>query len=618
MKKAKETFGKLIEDLMETILSSISDAIIAFDRDEKVVYLNPQAERILKVKKAEIVGQKVEEIIENQELLSALQSFDHKEVSAKEERLELTQEVILPGEPPTILRILTTPLLDKDQKYVGYLKTFQDLTSEREIDRLKSEFLSTVSHDLRTPLTSIKGYVDLILDGDAGEISDIQREFLEIVKHNNDRLVKLINDVLDISKIESGRVHFRIEPIQLEDVVHDVIDTFKNLMAQKKIRLITDIPQALGSVAADQDRIGQVVMNLVSNALKYTPAGGTIEVNLKEEGHRLIFSVIDTGIGISSEDQKYLFTRFFRVDSSLTQEVGGSGLGLSICKSIINLHGGEIWIESELGQGSNFSFSLPLAVKGAPSKLKKFAEHDRKILVIDSDPDAARIVQRYLEKEGHSVIKAFDAAEALKVAREEEPNLITLDIMMEEMDGFELLQALKNDEKTKNIPVIILSIVTDEHKGYRLGAAGYLTKPVNQQKLVRDIENLLGQTKKRILLVDDDRDLVKLLTLALKRRGFKIEHAYNGLEAIVALKRKTPDLILLDLRMPEMDGYQVIEKLKKSPKTSQIPIIVMTAYHFDETKTDVLKLTAEQISKPFPVEILASKIQELLGRKLSE
>lgn len=674
---------KLPQNMSGDILSSLSDKLIAFDKNDKIIFINSAAEQLLGIKQEEIINKhiKISDLLgvkktkNDKEVLKCRQYFKctHKKCPAynkkdlrcwlysntfcrgtfdgafkekidgckecdlfklnaktiEETGMPSIEQVITTKPTSKILRINTDPVLDKNGEFLGYVKSLHDITAEKEIDRLKNEFVSTVSHELRTPLTSIKGYIDLLLEEEAGKVNQTQREFLRIVKQNNDRLVSLINDLLDVSRIESGRVHLKIKPQNINDILIEVIDTFKTLANQKKQILKFKNLNNLPDVAADRDRLSQVVTNLISNAIKYTPTGGTIEIEAKRKNGMIEVYVTDTGIGISTEDQESLFTKFFRVDTSLTRDVGGTGLGLSICKTIIELHGGKIWVNSMLGKGSAFAFSIPSyeTVKEMEIITKKELGISRealikgkKILVVDDEPEISMLIQIYLEKEGYNVIKAFSGEEAVKVARQEKPDLITLDIMMEKMDGFEVLQELKDRSDTANIPVIVLSILSDEHKGIKLGAVDYLTKPINIEKMSKTISNVLqhANISKKILIVDDDRDLVRLSQEILTSRGYNVITAYNGLEGIIAAKKEQPDLILLDIKMPELNGYEVINKLKKAKETSKIPIIVMTAYEFDKTKTETLSLAEEHVVKPFSIDTIASKVKEIVEGGLKE
>lgn len=654
----------------EAILSSTGDGLIVFAPDNELTYMNPAAAELLDVTAEEYVGRVTATSIllglPEPDISEAASCWDMRnceeescpawhaddlrcwlvpgtlcngtprtfrdkmsdcrscDVYLRNSRLleecgmNFTREITLNEPVHRIIRIRTSPVIDSEGDYIGCVKSMRDVTAEHEVNQMKNEFVSTVSHELRTPLTSIKGYVDLILDGETGEINEIQREFLGIVKQNSDRLVALINDMLDISRIESGRIHLKIEPLDLDDLVFGAIDTFKAVIQQTGHGLSAEIPESLPLAAGDRDRVGQMLINLISNAIKYSPAGGAVTVSARKHGEQVVVSVADEGIGIAREDAEHLFDQFYRVDSSLTREIGGTGLGLSICKTIIELLGGQIWVKSTLGKGSVFSFSLPIAPKKLvrTPAIERPAEVGGKVLVIDRSPEIANLIEIYLRKEGYDVIKAFSAEEAVRKAVEEKPHVITLDVMMDDVDGFDLLARIKENPDTAQIPIVILSIVCDEGKCFRLGAANYLEKPIDPDKLVAIVRDLAGTgVEPLVLVVDDDKHIVDVLSRNLKKRGFAVASAYNGLEALAAVEAARPDCILLDVRMPEMDGYQVIERLKTSETTAEIPIVVMTAYHFDSEKTDILNLAAEHVSKPFEVEYLAEKVAQLLEKE---
>jgi len=661
------------QERAEAILAGAGDGLIVFTPDSSVAYVNPAAVELLgpkaraavgkQVSLASLLGVEVPEQGEAQPCWEMRQcgrlecpqygaedlrcwlrcgtpgpdgdprSYRDKSKQCLKCDVFLTNAPIL-GEPGTngvteaeltepehcIVEVRTNPVVDRMGRYLGCVSTLHDVTAEREIAVMKNEFVSMVSHELRTPLTSIKGYVDLIVDGEAGEINDIQREFLQIVQENSDRLVSLINDLLDISRIESGRVHLKIEPLEIADVVQGVIDTFRTYAESSNVTLTSHVARNLPRVAADRDRVGQVLMNLVSNAIKYSPGGGSVGVNVKRRGDHIHIEVTDTGIGISEEDQRQLFTKFFRVDSSLTREIGGTGLGLSICKSVIDLHGGEIWVKSREGEGSTFAFSLcvaPADLVRVPSVEGPLKPGTGTVLVIDHNPDIADLVETYLRKRGYDVVKAHSAAEARRAAAKVKPVLITLDVMLDDADGFELLQQLKDDPNTADAPIVVLSIVTDEGKSLRHGAADYLEKPIDQSRLTKIVDDLIGaKASPVVLVVDDDRHIVDALSRTLRSKGFAVAQAYDGREAMKAIDQSKPDLILLDLRMPVMDGYQVIQEVKTHDATKDIPIVVMTAHRMDHDRIDILSLAAEAVSKPFSAEELAQRVEFVLGGRV--
>jgi PAS domain S-box-containing protein len=519
---------------------------------------------------------------------------------------------------PQVVKVGVKAVVDSHGDYLGRAIALRDITSEREMVDMKNEFVSTVSHELRTPLTSIKGYVDLILDGSAGEINEMQQEFLGIVKENSDRLVDLINEMLDISRIESGRVHLKIEPINMIEAIQGAIDTFRAVMSQTGRAIQVKFPTELPSVAADRDRVGQVLINLISNALKYSPGGGEVLVSAIQDGRFVRVSVQDHGLGISKDDMKRLFTKFYRVDTALTREIGGTGLGLSICKNIIELLGGEITVRSRLGSGSTFSFTLPVAADylvRTPA-LEGPDQIEGKVLVVDRDPYVADLIETYLVKRGYEVIKATTADDAFELALKEKPAAITLDVILEDTDGFDLLHRFKEEERTRDIPVVVVSIVCDEGRSCRLGAANYLEKPIDHNRLLEVIDELVGAESSPVaLIVDDDRSTVKLLCDTLRKRGFAVVGAYDGAEAIAALVQRRPNVIITDLKMPKVDGYELIETVKTIPEWADIPIILMTGYRIDPARINILNMAAVQLDKPLVPDAIAEKVAALIGQR---
>lgn len=659
-------------DRTEAILAATGDGLVLFSPDDEVTYINPAACEMLRVKPHKVVGSRAS--------IDALLGLDtpggpsprprcsdvkacektacpayhsdevrcwlitgtlchpdkgpctfskkREECQACEYHIayaeafdpldaESMSEVELPGDGASlVVKARVSAVVDAGGSYIGRVLALRDITAEREIADMKNEFVSTVSHELRTPLTSIKGYVDLILDGSAGEISEIQEEFLRIVKENSDRLVELINEMLDISRIESGRVHLKVDPLNVAESVRGAVDTFRAVLAQSGRSLTVSVPKNLPQIAADRDRVGQVLVNLISNALKYSPGGGEVIVSARRDGDSVVISVTDQGLGITREDQKRLFTKFYRVDSAMTREIGGTGLGLSICKTIIELLGGSIGVKSKSGRGSTFWFSLPLALDElvrTPS-LEGPDSVGGTVLVIDRDRDVADLIETYLVKRGYDVVKAHTADDALAVAFRVRPVAITLDVILDYGDGFDLLHRLKEHEETKDIPVVVLSIVCDEGKSCRMGAANYLEKPIDQRRLMSMIDDIVGGIDSPVaLVVDDDRSVVKVLSETLRRKGFAVVAAYDGLEAIASLEQRLPDIIVTDLRMPKMDGYDLIKRVKTTHQWAAIPILVMTGHRLDRSRIDVLHLATQYMRKPFSPELIADEVEALLA-----
>jgi CheY-like chemotaxis protein/anti-sigma regulatory factor (Ser/Thr protein kinase) len=380
---------------------------------------------------------------------------------------------------------------------LGRLFVVRDVTRETEVDRMKTEFISTVSHELRTPLTSIRGYVELLLDGDVGEISADQREFLELVAKSTVRLANLINDLLDVEKIESGRISMRREPVGLTEVLDQVVRTFQVTAAERGLGLHLAVEGPLAPVAGDADRLNQVFTNLISNAIKYTKQGD-VRVSARCAGGEVQIAVADSGIGIAREHMPNLFGRFYRVDNQYTREVGGTGLGLAITKAIVERHGGRVEVDSAPGAGSTFTVRLPaLAPEEGATPQQVSAptpegdgDQRRLVLIVEDEPDVARLIASHMARYNLRTAIASTGPEGLRLAKVCRPDLITLDVMLPHMDGWEVLTHLKHDPATAAIPVLVLSILEEADQALQLGADAYLSKPIDSQKLSQAIEHI--------------------------------------------------------------------------------------------------------------------------------
>jgi len=606
---------------IRAILEGIADGVMVADARGNVILLNAAAEEILGMSREEITGRPIHELsglygAAGDTWLALIKEWAQalpakREPTSFESQFETEEDVV---------SVHMAPVLMGDE-FLGTVSVFRDITREVAVDRMKSELISTVSHQLRTPMTSIKGYTDLLYLETVGEINEAQRRFLSIIKSNADRLALLANDLLDISRIETGRMRLNVEFIHISAIIIEIAASLRGQIEEKGLSLKLDIPDSLPPTYGDRDRVTQILTNLIDNARHYTPAGGQITVSAQVRGNFLQVSVADTGIGIAPKDQEKIFDRFYRADHSLVQEVAGTGLGLSIAKSFVEMHGGEIWVESEPGQGSTFSFTLPLAERGkeleefpAPSPSLLYLAPSKRILVVEDEPDIAELIRYHLEGNGYRVTIALRGEEALAKAHQEKPDLITLDILLPDIDGFEVLQRLKSDEETADIPVVILSIVPDREDGFRLGAVDYVTKPVDEGRLLSAVGAILRK-EGLILVVDDDWDTIRLVQEVLGRAGFIVRTANNGFEALVVARREQPGLILLDLKMPGLDGYEVLKRLKRDKATQDIPVVVVTGSVTDEEvkRKKVLALGAAQfLTKPFAIDDFIEEIKRVL------
>lgn len=482
----------------------------------------------------------------------------------------------------------------------------------REMDRLKSEFLANMSHELRTPLTAIIGFSELLIDRVMGDLSDEQAGCVENVLTSGQHLLKLINDILDLSKIEAGKMELHLETFQLDTIIDFVKKTVSPLVEKKGQALKVEISKGIPDIYADPGKIRQLLLNLVGNAVKFTPEGGTITVGAGFKDNCFALSVTDTGIGIKPEDRDRIFQEFQQAEGSTSREFGGTGLGLTLTKKLTEMHGGKIEVESEVGKGSKFTAYIPFRLESRPSAKKEKVEavppskemvslsglpqrpeEQPLVLVVEDDPKLSRLISVYLNQAGYTVETAMDGEEAVKKATELQPFAITLDIMLPKKDGWEVLQELKELPDTKNIPVIIVSMVENEELGFSLGAVDYLVKPVSRDVLLGSLEKYRYKTRTtrcgaNILVVDDDPKIVEFLTTVLRKEGFQVSSATGGEEGIRIALEECPDLIVLDLMMPKVSGFDVIRELKNHPSTREIPIFVLTAKDLSNEEKDAL------------------------------
>jgi signal transduction histidine kinase/CheY-like chemotaxis protein len=494
----------------------------------------------------------------------------------------------------------------------------------READRLKSEFLANMSHELRTPMNAIIGFTRLVRRKAADLLPDRQIENLEKVEISANHLLGLINDILDLSKIEAGKMGVNFMPFDLGPLVDTCLATVEPMVKGGKVRLIKDVPQDLPEVMSDQDKLKQIIINLLSNALKFTEEGEVrLSAALKDASLRI--TVSDTGIGIRSDALGYIFEEFRQVDGSSTRKYGGTGLGLSITKKLTELLGGTIDVQSVEGKGSTFTITLPFTkreVEASAVEVRPEGERfpgietkGKKILLaIDDDPNVLSLLRQNLEDEGYYVVGALNAEEGIRRAKEIHPFAVTLDILMPQKDGWGVLSDLKADPATRDIPIIVLSIIDNKELGFSLGAFDYLLKPFEKEAIMAALHRIPGMAAKRVLLVDDEPAAVDLLTQILQDEGYQVKGTYSGEEALRALDASPQDIILLDLLMPEMDGFEVIQRVKANPRWRDIPIIVVTAKDLSDSECGFLCRSVDRIMQKAGLarETLMKEVQSLL------
>ncbi len=462
----------------------------------------------------------------------------------------------------------------------------------------KSQFIANMSHELRTPLNAIIGYSDMLQE----EYEDLTLEEilfdLQKINASGKHLLSLINDILDLSKIESGKMEIFNETFDVIKIVKEVLVTIEILLRQKGNSLQFKHEDNIGLMHADLTKLRQILLNLLSNASKFTEQGTiylTITTFERDEQTWLSFTIQDTGIGIAPEQQKQLFQAFQQVDGSTTRKYGGTGLGLVISKRFVEMMGGSIALHSEFGQGTTFTVLLPtkvvnsnMATSNSLDNLLLEKEKPNTVLIIDDDATVRELLGKYIRKLGYSVVFAEDGQKGLQLAQLIQPDAITLDVMMPCMDGWMVLSELKKNPQLQAIPVIMLSMVENRELGYALGAADYLVKPIDQKQILQVLQKYHPLTHHQycIMVVEDDAMTQDLTKEMLQRQGWQVLLANNGKNALKLAKKQPPDLILLDLMMPEMDGFELVNQLRKDPELNQIPVIVLTAKdvsHADRT-----------------------------------
>ena len=491
----------------------------------------------------------------------------------------------------------------KLEREIEQRKQAEDRNCEVErATKLKSSFLASMSHELRTPLNAIVGFSDLLAEQTAGPLNDKQKRFVNHVRQGSAHLLQLINDILDLSKIEAGQLELHCEDFQVKDVLPEVLSTILPLAMAKNIQIEQKM-ETDQYVYADRVRFKQILYNLLSNAVKFTPKAGRIDIDCCEDGNSVRISVADTGVGIRAEDQAVIFEEFRQVEGSAGATQEGTGLGLAITKRLVEQQGGRILLESEFGKGSRFTFTLPAGSRGSetpplnePSRpLIVAGEGGGKplILIVDDEITSRELLASYLCPE-YRIAMAQSGEEAVKQARQLRPDAITLDVLMPDGNGFETLAALKKDPETATIPIIIVSIVDQKQVGFALGAVDYLIKPIRKPVLLETIRKYVlpqSDEDEAILLVDDDPRTLELLEETLRSAGHEVESVRSGARALEVLSSKIVSAVLLDLLMPGMDGFEVIRHIRQEPTLRELPIFVMTAKNL--TGDELLVLTRE-------------------------
>ncbi|MEC4812991.1 MAG: PAS domain S-box protein [Scytonema sp. PMC 1069.18] len=561
---------------LNAILDNLADGLLVTNSSGQITHFNPAFLGMYALKITEVSSQKYRELLMPglADLIERTQSHPGEVFAA---------EVLLAKErigQAVATSIFKKTAANEPRVCFGSALLIRDVTTEKEIDQMKTDFISTVSHELRTPLTSVLGFASIIkekLENDvfpflSAEDRKLQKTIkrvddnLNIIVSEAERLTSLINDVLDIAKMEAGKVEWQMQPFDPTELINWAANSTSALFETNNLQFLTEIEPELPQVVGDRHRLLQVLINLISNAVKFTESG-SVTCRVQQKNNGICISVIDTGIGIAPEDQPKVFEKFRQVGDTLTDKPKGTGLGLPICKQIVDHHGGRIWVESELGKGSTFSFIIPIyesdnktsVTLNLDALVKQLKEHvitttialnekRKTILVVDDDINIRELLRQQLETEGYNVREAKDGMDAIHQIKITRPDLILLDVMMPQINGFDVAAVLKNDPQTADIPIIILSIVEDKERGYRIGIDRYLTKPINAEKLINEISSLLSQgiSSQKVLVVDKNASTLKILSDVLQTQGYSVIEASDPQECVRKALLAKPDMIIID------------------------------------------------------------------------
>ncbi|MGV8077815.1 MAG: response regulator [Methanosarcina sp.] len=633
---------KIQEHEKKVILNSLTEMLVFMDSELKIIWVNKASLDHVGLKFEDIIGRRYEEIYTLYEKSSG-KSPVLKAVESGNE--ELGEVVTHDGK---IWMIRASPVKDENGRITGILQTGLDITAHKHSEekliqakleaeaanRTKSEFLTNMSHELRTPLNSIIGFSDILLERAFGELNEKQLKYIGNISTSGKHLLELINDILDLSKVEAGKMELHYSEFSVDPIFEEVRAAFIPLAQAKSLEIIFNLDCGFTTLEADRSRLIQILYNLISNAIKFTPEGGKISVSCIKNGSLALIAVKDTGIGISSEDQRKLFQPFTQIDASSSRQYCGTGLGLALVKKIVNLHQGDIWVESAVGTGSTFSLSIPLRKQVESGKYSEVGledvilefemnkaetipvkrsindfqenielpksyppekkEEERKglVLIVENDKNSNELLSIVLREAGYSVASLFNGNSVLEVAKKLNPEIITLDIFLPDTNGWFVLRQLKNDPQTASIPVLIISMTNNNELGIALGATYSFTKTVKKSEMVGSLKELINKFRlesPRVLIVDEDENNMKLLSSMIEPEGFEVIKAYSGKEGLQKLfSEKQPDILIINLMMSKGSGFDVISSMKANISTKNIPFIVCTSGEFTEKNIEDL------------------------------
>ncbi|MFN6568328.1 response regulator [Dendronalium sp. ChiSLP03b] len=577
----------------EGILGIADDAIISIDASQGITLFNQGAEKIFGYSASEILGQSLGVLLPQRFAQVHRQHVvDFGKSPNMARRMGERREIFGRRKDGTEFPAEASISKLNIEEEIVYTVILRDVTERKQIERMKDEFVSVVSHELRTPLTSIHGSLGMLASGLLQPNSEQGKRLLKIATDSTERLVRLINDILDIERIESGKVKMEREICNLAELIDSAVNIMQPLANKAGVTL--SISSLSVQLWADPDRIVQTLTNLLSNAIKFSFAGTTVWLAVQQQEHEVLLTVKDTGRGIPSDKLNSIFERFQQVDSSDSRDRDGTGLGLAICQSIVQQHGGCIWVESALSEGSTFFMTLPiLAVPQSIESEHSSTPHSPLVLVCDDNQIIRTELQTLLERGGYRVVTVATGKEAIALAAVQHPDVILLDLLMPGMNGWETMAVLKERADTKDIPIVICSVYKPTTTIQpSADFVDWVSKPVQESYLLQSLKQAIAKPSKQvcILIVEDDNDLAELLITLFERHEIETFPAKTGREAIRLSQQVNPDLIILDLILPESDGFAVVDWLQQHNHLCNIPVVIYSAKDLDESERNRLKL----------------------------
>ena len=579
----------------EVLVTSVGDGVYGVDHQGRVTFVNPSAAAALGYTPEQLEGKRAHDTFHAPDPDGApypwsncyvFEAITHGTVATAE-----ADDYVRADGTTFPVEITAAPLLDESEVR-GAVVVFRDITQRREVDRMKDEFLSVVSHELRTPLTSIRSSLGLLAGGRLGELPERAASLVKVAVQSTERLTRLINDLLDIERMESGARPMETSVVDAHYLLDSAVRQIEGMGASLGVHVT--ITGADGRVVADEDRIIQTLLNLIGNALKFSPRGSTVWLDAFEDGDEVHFRVVDRGRGIPAEMLDSIFERFQQVDSSDTRQQGGTGLGLAISKGIVERHGGRIWAESEIGQGTTIHFTLPAAVRlSLPADPGPYAASAATVLVCDDDDAVVEQFVLLLRDHGYRAIGVTDGAHAIELAGSEEPSAVVLDLMMPGTTGAQVVAALRAAPATRDIPIVIISGLGPEaNTDVADAAGGWLIKPVSEERLVRAVATVLGDRPggRSVLLVEDDEALAEVVATLLDDEGLNVARATTAAEAITRGTDLRPDIIVLDVQLPDGSGIDVVTAFSKRWTLARTPVVVYSVVDVEAERREELSL----------------------------